>query len=454
MSRFSKILSFALVTLLVSANALAESFPSDDAAQRAKIESLLDKEIGTRRSERPATSGRRGYRYNAETGYAADNKPPSRDYSADARRNERARTFADPYRSNEKSPVRAFSGDSPAETMVGGAAPEEAAPARKQRWRVEGEIWNSPAPKAKTEAPSNYPFDSQDRAPAGDFAAAFDNGNKPKGNKSRQALLNVKKWMNTEDEKAARATAENEDDFPSVHDYNARIGLLGGMSSLNSSTATTEAAPANLFLGLFTDAHFGQYFGAEVEGFYGIAPKIQEVDVNSAGVTTSDTTRSVQHMGGMLDLKVRYAIPFGSVSVVPKFGLGYGFVSLTANASSASGESSLKQAVSGLYWMTGVDIIPSDSFSLGIDYSASLSASGSATEDKGGTVTSQAIEGAAYNRLRIGAYVRVLTKVSLGAQFILRNLTAGSAGAASVNGTLSKSNEGLSQMLGVLMFQL
>lgn len=442
MIRFSKIISFVFATLLVSARAYAEFLPIDgedqliaaeeakpvqrrrrgppeqesEAAQRAKIENYLDQQgLEQRAVETRANTGRRGYRYNAETGYADTNAAPARDYSADGRRAERAKAFTrEP--AGERSQIRAFSGDSPADAIFGesrGVRAQEAAPqaepSRKQRWRVEEPVWNVPAPKAKAEVAPNYPFDSQ--SSPSNFGAAFE---KPKGNKTRQALLNVKKWMRQEDEKAARLSAENEDEDSSPTEFTARIGLLGGMSNLKSSdqSATTEAAPANLFLGLFSDVNLGQYFGAEVEGFYGIAPSLNEVTVGADGTTQSETMRSVQHMGGMIDMKVRYALPLGSVTVIPKFGIGYGLLSLTAKATTTAGEDSLKQSTSGLYWTAGVDIIPSDSFSLGIDYAASLSASGSATQVTAGASTSRAIEGAGFNRLRLGAYVKVFPKIS------------------------------------------
>ena len=409
--------------------------PSSEEKQRAMIERYLDEAQASRGTPARANAGRRGYRYNSETGY-----------SKEAASRSPAEIAPPPTREPRRSFTRSFQEEAPN---------SEPAAAKKPRWRAEEPVRSGPPQqKAKTEVSPNYPFEAQGNSPTNNFAQAF----VPKGNDTRQALLNVKKWMRDGEEAQARTEAENDDDNASPpHDYNARIGLLGGLSTLQSgatSAASGTPAPANVFLGLFAQAHLGRYVGAEVEGFYGVAPKLTEVNIAQDGSTQSEVDRSVQHLGAMADINLRYAIPMGSLTFVPRVGIGYGLMSLAAKVSTATTLDTRDKKVSGSFWTVGVDIMASESFSLGIDYATSLAASGSAAENINGKLASQAIDGAEFNRLRIGAYVQVLPKVSLGAQYILRNLTAGSAGTANSSGSTPIANEGLSQILGVLMYQL
>lgn len=493
MNRFVQIFAFALVSLLISSRAYAEFLPIEDEEgrlveaeeareyaaprrrraaeetqatkelssedrQRAKIERYLDEATSSRGVERRANRGRRGYRYDSETGYASQTQVPS-GYSREPSRPSvpsQPGAFSFNAAPPERSYNRAFQAEaiSATEPSVFSAPKEEKEPTfnRKQRWRVEEPAWTPPAPK-KAEVSPNYPFDAE-RGPASEFAGAFE----PKKNKSRQALLNVKKWMRGEEERVSREQLENQDDEDNTPtDFSARIGLLGGMSTLKNGTEQTtssEASPANIYVGLFTDLHLGQYFGADIEGFYGIAPKLTEIEVSEDGASETETSRSVHHMGAMANLYLRYTLPLGSMTMVPKFGVGYGLLNLKASSATASAENTLNQNTSGLYWTAGVDFIFSDQFSLGVDYATTFNASGSISEVRNGNTASQAIEGAGFNRFRLSGYYKVSPKVSLGAQFVLRNLTAGSSASANLNGNVTKGTESLNQILGVLMFTL
>ncbi len=495
MTRTLKIFSFALLSLILSSKAHAEFLPVEDeegriveaeearqiaprrrgpeqtensgeAEKRAKIERYLDEAVSPRGAGRRANSGRRGYRYNSETGFAGETSAPveqPRSYGGMPIRKVLKTVPSQPgafsFDSAPKEPQsynRAFQAEAISETELARKITEDVEPTfnRKQRWRTEDEPSYRAAPPraAKREASPNYPFDAE-RGPASDFASAFE---PKKPTKSRQALLNVKKWMRNEEEKAARLEVENEDDENNgPTEFTAQIGLLGGMSSLKNGTeqtTSTEASPSNIYLGAFANFHLGQYFGTELEGFYGIAPKLSEII--SDGTTETQVDRSVHHMGAMADLYLRYALPLGSINLIPKFGVGYGLLNVKAKSETQGQENSLNQSTSGLYWTVGMDFQLSESFTLGVDYAKTFNASGSITENLNGTPSSRAIEGAGFDRIRIGGYVRLSPKVSLGAQFVVRNLTAGSSAAANLNGNVTKDTESLNQILGVLMFTL
>lgn len=477
MTRLLTLLTWVTAALMVSGTAHAEAFPYDEESigraveaeearihprrrgpvqtdeqkeisptdrQRASIERYMN-EAKSLRAAPSRNYGRRGYRYDSESGYAPKptaTQAPTRSFQGVMPSPRKYTTAIDDDGSALRG-TRFFQEEKPAPA---------AEPPRKQRWRVEEPAYTSqprqPEPEVRAK---NYPFDNS-------FAEAFQPKSNPStgSNNSRQALLNVKKWMRGEQERADRLEIEGRDDDDSspATDFTARIGLMGGYSKLGGQTAGSEPPPGNVLVGLYSDLHLGQFIGAEIEGFYGVAPAITEESVDNNGQTTATVSRSNQHMGAMADLKLRYALPLGSMSIVPKIGVGYGFLSVTAKVASGTSEESLRQSTSGFYWMAGLDFVPSDSFTLGIDYAATFNASGSISGSQNNAAVDRGIEGAGFSRLRLGAYVKIAPKISLGGQFVLRNLTSGSAVSAQANGNVAKQNEPLTQFMGILMYQL
>ena len=279
-------------------------------------------------------------------------------------------------------------------------------------------------------------------------------------NIGRQELIKVKQWLrgggsnvnvaslSNPGENVARV--EEDEEYGGLEDYQTKfhISLLGGLSQLESTAAqgtNGEPVPDNIYLGLQIDLSFWKFLGLELDGFYGIAPALETVTLdNSTGTETVGTSQSIQHTGVMGDLKLQLPLGTQDFKFVPKVGLGYGMNSLTASQSGGETSGETTADASGMYFVAGFDLIPSEKIKLSFDFANSFGG------DSGETLVSQDLSstvstaGFTFSRLRIGASYRLFPKVALGTQFISRTF----------KGAEGTDSPKLTQILGLLMLEL
>lgn len=293
-------------------------------------------------------------------------------------------------------------------------------------------------------------------------------------NSTHEALLKVKnlahRFPQRNPNSAHGSLEEDEDPYsdPSESFIGLRLGLLGGISRLSSSdanvqeTLSAQETDQNGYVGLLADINVGRYLGAEIDGFFGIAPTMILVDDSN-----NETEVSVRHSGMMAHLRAQLPLPLGNFQLTPFVGVGYGFIGLKSEYASLTTDSTTGSAgtdmteestVKGPYWTGGVMLFPSGSLILSADYSSSFSATadGSNTLNSGGSAT----ENGQFSRIRVAGYVRVTPKFLIGAQYIQREMTALSIGTGLAPTAVSEDTAAgsmdtrtLKQILGVLMVE-
>ena len=256
-------------------------------------------------------------------------------------------------------------------------------------------------------------------------------------NQSHNALVNVKDFVRGTSSTPTTTSAEEADDSDWDRGEKSillRVGLLGGYSQVSSTNANVQntwnqqALGQNLYLGFLADLETGKYLGTEVDAFWGVSPKNTLVD-NKGG----ETEVSSQHRGGMLSEKLQLPIPMGGFAFVPSIGLGYGLLSLWQENRTASTDDTSDTSVRGPFWIAGIAIVPSKSLNLSVDYACSFNAI------TNGTIGGPSPSGQ-FSRLRLAGYVRIYSRVLLGAQYLQRTMTI-------------SDTDALRQFLGALIYE-
>lgn len=224
-----------------------------------------------------------------------------------------------------------------------------------------------------------------------------------------------------------------------------RLNLMGGISSIAGGDATEQAirdsnnVQQNKYLGANVDVTIQNYFGLEVEGFYGLASTGVETD----GVSSADT--SLQQMGGAGLLKFQAPIRTGRFRITPKVVGGYGMMILKHSGlyGPAAGSSGLN--MKGIMAGGGVELEAFNTIILSVDYVRSFGAGG--TYESSTFVQPESLTNANFDRLRVGAYYRLTQNFVLGAQFQQRRVSSDFAGAGFGS---PGSQERISQITGSL----
>lgn len=204
-----------------------------------------------------------------------------------------------------------------------------------------------------------------------------------------------------------------------LRQYTGRIGIASGITTLKgASTNTNDEVNYTLYFGATGDLNFN-YFGADLDVYYGTASvdrksgsQLKEAGMNQFGI-----------LGG-----VRGQLPFftGPVRWVPKIGLGYGSMSLSLNEDTSGALAAVSNKVSGgshvsaFYYMAGLEI-GGGIITFAGDYSHSFAASGG-VDLKLGPALNIDSSNTAFQRLRLGAYLRLLPRMLLGFQYIERKV--------------------------------
>jgi hypothetical protein len=232
-----------------------------------------------------------------------------------------------------------------------------------------------------------------------------------------------------------------------------KIALSGGISSLGASdkdsrTSMGEAVPTStISLGLASEIAAWKYVGLGIDAFYNLPAKS----------ATDGETRTEKKLGAMIDAGVRYPFWLGNVRIVPKAGLGYGTLSMTGT--SVSNDLALstvdKAGYHGIYATVGLEVMPFNRFTIGLDFAQSLKASGNISYTGIDTPLSYDFSDAKFNRLRVGGYYRIFSDISLGAQFVSRSVSSTidfpSDTSDAIRTTTSYTQ---SQIMGVLIYEI
>lgn len=227
-----------------------------------------------------------------------------------------------------------------------------------------------------------------------------------------------------------------------------RLGILGGLSSVSAANANTQnfrqeqALTQNIVFGVTGDVRMMEYFGAEIEGYLGLAPKI-----TLSGADGAETTKSVKHSGAFFNLKGQFAL---SQYLKPKFGLGYGVIGLGQGTTANGQETSASQKIAGTFATLGVDVTPTENLLFTLDYARSLGASGTlATSSTGQADQLTELSSAAFDRVRLSAFYKCAPQIWGGLQFNLRKMASDSSTAEGSGNTSPTSSESFSQFLAV-----
>lgn len=200
------------------------------------------------------------------------------------------------------------------------------------------------------------------------------------------------------------------------------LDLFAGFSPakiIDPTGVTTPSGGSIYHYGLNGDLKF-KHFGVEIEGSgsSGTGTAVLVSDPKSS------STVSFQQIGVMGALKGHYALTVKKIKWIAKLGAGYGLISATQSQATTSVVSgSLKNSLSGIFFVIGIDALVLPWMNLSADYALSITASGSSSITGSPLVT--AASGASFQRIRIGATFRVARRFTLGAHYMLRSMSYG-----------------------------
>lgn len=202
-----------------------------------------------------------------------------------------------------------------------------------------------------------------------------------------------------------------------------RFGILGGVSSVKSGDSSSQnarveqALTQNFFLGGILEGRLGKYFGAEVEGFVGIAPDVEISDTQG----TNAQVKSLQQTGVLAQLIGQ--IPLGIF--IPRVGVGFGLLGLKHTLTVTSTQTSSSEKVSGLFLSGGLDIEVSPYVTLTGEYGHTLDGAASFSSSATGSTTPAASNSkGSFDRIRLGLYYNFSPRVVAGLLFHMRNLAS------------------------------
>lgn len=200
--------------------------------------------------------------------------------------------------------------------------------------------------------------------------------------------------------------------------YAGRIGLASGVSSLRPPEGKNyqyDGLRYTFYLGLTGDVNFN-YFGFDLDTYYG-----------SASVEQAGKKKGMDLYGGQLGAQARLPFFLGIMKLTPKAGFGYGVMSLTMDKETSgvvgllTSNLAVGQQVSGVYYSLGLEFAPLPFLVLTGDYSQSLSAGGEIKVQAGANIPLNGKD-ASFERIRVGAYARILPTVLLGVQYVERKV--------------------------------
>jgi len=201
-----------------------------------------------------------------------------------------------------------------------------------------------------------------------------------------------------------------------------RIGLLSGISSVaTSSGATGGGALLNIAL----QADFQRaYWGLELDTYYGLG---MGLSTDSSGTSGSTTQQS--QFGAFVAAKAKTTFRSGSFRFTPKAGLGFGMMNSSGSSDTLFGTTTLtattNSSVQGAFAMAGFDMTLTRWFFITADFARSVVASGKAQASIGTESASVELEGAQFQRIRVGANFLISDHLILGGQYYKRDFIAG-----------------------------
>lgn len=263
-----------------------------------------------------------------------------------------------------------------------------------------------------------------------------------------------RKVASTETRKSElRANAQ----IPGLVDRNwsLKLGLFGGYSRLGTNATTEQQARQNANLqnsgsfGGFADFRIEKYFGAEVEGFYGIgsAGDVNQVDRISGTVTNE--RRSLRQFGILSHAKVQLPLIWDRFRLEPTLGGGFGSLAVrTETTDNKSGaQTTTTNDVQGPYAVVGFEVEPVSDVVILADYARSFAASATTAVNVPGTQgQDRELAGGRFERVRAGAYYRFSRSFMAGGQYIGRRLGFDAAS--------GRTEENLDQFVGMILLGL
>lgn len=196
-----------------------------------------------------------------------------------------------------------------------------------------------------------------------------------------------------------------------------RVGILTGVASIAGTDGSTGGSLLNIAL----QANYqSKYWGMELDGYYGLG-----LGLSASGSSASGMSQS--QYGFFVGPKVNYTFGNGSFRFTPKAGVGYGMLAMSMSATTSSAGTSTqvtsKNSFSGIYAMGGFDMFLTRWLFLDADYATSVSASATAEASQNNVSYSGKIEGAKFQRIRVGLNFLISQHLILGAQYYSRSIS-------------------------------
>ncbi len=223
-----------------------------------------------------------------------------------------------------------------------------------------------------------------------------------------------------------------------------RLGVLGGLSTLSSDSATQEALIGQIFvkdhmaLGAMMDYTFTRNISADLEGFYAFTP-LQEVEYPGNVIET----RQMKNWGIFAGGSFGYPIFRGDMVFTPRLGLGFALLSFKQFLGKTAGNAEQTLSLYGFYASLGMEARFGKKLSAFVDYAISVGAKGSIAS-VGGTAGNANIPGPSFSRFRLGATYRVWNTLAIGPLIVMR----GAKDAVFSDGPLGQGDR-LFQILGL-----
>lgn len=236
-------------------------------------------------------------------------------------------------------------------------------------------------------------------------------------------------------------------------DFIFRLGVASGFAQTNSNQGSAQNSRdrgrynQNAYVGINANLAAYRYGYVDLDGFYSGTPSAKTVTTVDTIVGRQETSnRKLSTLGGAGEIGGRLPIYSGWWKFVPTAGVGFGYFSVRDDRESGASLLRTNTNVSGPYGSVGLSVMMGQRFSISGDAALSISAKGSVdSSDSTSIISNKESASARFSRIRSGAYYRLSQPLTLGVQYIRRQIRN------QATGDSTPATETTNQVLGTMV---
>jgi hypothetical protein len=213
-------------------------------------------------------------------------------------------------------------------------------------------------------------------------------------------------------------------------DFDFKLGVTSGFSQSNSNVNSTQSARQQgayhqtASVGIQATLTAWRYGYVDIDTFYAGSPSAKSVTtVDTIVGTQSTSNRRLKAFGGAGEIGGRLPLYLGGIKITPTAGVGFGYFSIRETRESGDATIQSNNAVSGPYGSVGLGVSLGRRVSLSGDAALSFASKGKMdASDTQSIISETESNNARFNRIRAGAYYRLSQPITLGVQYIRRQI--------------------------------